>query len=105
MRPVNRFGTPIDPVPFLVVAALGFLVCYSCGPIYLLSYGVGLSGALVLTTVAFVATTAVAYHRFVWTARPHLREEIPPTLRMRRIGLAVLAVCGLLVLLTIPLLR
>lgn len=105
MRPVNKSGTPVDPVPFLVVAALGFLVCYSCGPIYLISYGVGLPGSLALTTVAFLAATAVAYHRFVWTARPHLRKEIPPTLRMRRIVLGVLTVCAVLVLLTVPLLR
>jgi len=105
MRPVNDAGTPVDPIPFLVVGGLGFLVCYSCGPIYLLSYGLGLPAALALTTVAWLSTTAVAYHRFVWTARPELRAEIPPTLRLRRIGLGVLAVFAVLVLLTVPLLR
>jgi len=105
MRPVNNAGTAVDPVPFLVVGGLGFLVCYSCGPIYLLSYGLGLPGALALTTAVWVATTAVAYHRFVWTARPEIRSEIPPTLRLRRIGLGVLTVFAVLLLLTVPLLR
>jgi hypothetical protein len=103
MRTVNRRGTPVDPVPFLVVAAAGFLGCYSCGPIYLMEFGLGLASALGLTTGVFLATTAVAYHRFVWTARPDLRSEIPVGLRLRRIVLAGLAIGGVFVLLSLPL--
>lgn len=99
----NRSGTPVDPVPFLVVAALAFLLCYSCGPVYLLSYGLGLPSALAVTTVVFVGTLAGAYHRLVWTVRPELRGEIPATLRLRNILLAVLVVAGLVALLSLPL--
>lgn len=103
MRPENSHGTPVDPVPFLVVAALGFLVCYSFGPGYLLTFGVDLPGALTLSTVGFLGTTAIAYHRFVWTARPDLRSEIPADLRVRRLLLAGLVVVGVFVLLSLPL--
>ncbi|MFC7082051.1 hypothetical protein [Halorussus caseinilyticus] len=44
MRWGNRFGTPVDPVPFLVVAALGFLLCYTFGPSYLMAFGAELAG-------------------------------------------------------------
>lgn len=103
MRPENRRGSPVDPVPFLVVAALGFLGCYSCGPLYLMEFGLELPGALALSTVAFFGTTAVAYHRLVWTARPDLRSEIPARLRLRRLLLGGLVAAGLFVLLTLPL--
>ncbi|UPW01726.1 hypothetical protein M0R88_06390 [Halorussus gelatinilyticus] len=103
MRPENRRGTPVDPVPFLVVAALGFLGCYSYGPAYLLTVGVELPAALALSTVAFLAATAVAYHRFVWLARPDLRGEVPPDLRLRRLFLGGLAVFGICALLALPL--
>lgn len=105
MRPENSRGTPVDPVPFLVVAAMGFLICYSFGPGYLMTFGVELSGALALSTVAFLATAAVAYHRFVWTVRPDLRAEIPADLRVRRLVLASLVVAGVFALLSLPLLR
>lgn len=104
MRPENRLGTPVDPVPFLVVAGLGFAGCYSFGPAYFIAFGVELPAALGLSTVAFVGATAVAYHRFVWTARPDLRGEVPPDLRLRRLLLAGLAVLGVFTLLTLPLL-
>jgi len=100
---MNRRGTPVDPVPFLVVAAAGFLGWYSCGPVYLMEFGADLPGALALTTVAFLATTVIAYYRFVWTARPDLRSEIPAGLRLRRIVLAGLAIGGVFVLLSLPL--
>ena len=103
MRPQNRLGTPVDPVPFLVVAALGFLACYSYGSSYLLTLGASLWEALALATVAFVATTALSYHRFVWTARPDLRSEVPAGLRLRRLLIAALAVVGVFVLLSLPL--
>ena len=95
----------MDPVPFLVVVAAGFLGCFSCGPIYLMEFGVRLPGALALSAVAFLATTALAYHRFVWTARPDLRSEIPAPLRVRHLLLGSLVVIGVLTLLALPLFR
>lgn len=94
----------MDPVPFLVVAAAGFLGCFSCGPIYLMEFGASLPGALGLSTVACCATTALDYHRFVWTAYPDLRSEIPAGVRLRRLLLGGLAVAGVFVLLSLPLL-
>lgn len=105
MRPENRVGTPVDPVPFIVVAAFGFLFCYSYGPIYLMEFGAELGGALGYSTMVFLAVLGFAYYRLVWTARPDLRSEIPAGLRLRRLLLAGLAVAGVFVLLTLPLLR
>lgn len=104
MRPENRVGQPVDPVPFLLIAALGFLGCFSCGPIYLMEFGLDLGGALALSTVGFVATTALAYHRYVWAARPDLRGEIPTGLRLRRLLLGGLVVAGVFTLFSLPLL-
>jgi hypothetical protein len=104
MRLENRVGTPVDPVPFVVVAAFGFLFCYSYGPIYLMEFGAELGGALGYTTMAFLAFLGFAYYRFVWTARPDLRAEVPAHLRLRQLVLGGLAVGGVFVLLSLPLL-
>ena len=103
MRPENRVGTPVDPVPFIVVAAFGFLFCYSYGPIYLMEFGAELGGALGYSTMVFLGVLGVAYYRLVWTAQPDLRSEIPAGLRLRRLLLAGLAVAGVFVLLSLPL--
>lgn len=104
MKVHNRHGTPVDPVPFLVVSLLGFTVSYSYGPGYLLSFGFGIAEALVVSTAVFLAITAASYHRYVWTARPDLRDEFPPDVRFRRLYYAVLIGLGLLALLALPLL-
>ncbi len=91
-------------MPFLVVATLGALVCYSFGPGYLLAFGVGVAEGLAVSTVAALATTAVAYHRFVRTRRPEHRGEIPAEARVRRLLVGALAVAGVFVLLSVPLL-
>lgn len=104
MRPQNRVGRPVDPVPFVVVAGFGFLFSYSYGPAYLLELGAELPGALGWSTVLFLVTTGLAYYRFVWDARPDLRGEVPGHLRFRRLVLASLAVVGVMALLTLPLL-
>jgi hypothetical protein len=103
MRPENRVGTPVDPVPFIVVAAFGFLFCYSYGPVYLMEFGAELGGALGYSTMVFLGVLGVAYYRLVWTARPDLRSEIPAGLRLRRLLLAGLAVASVFVLLSLPL--
>lgn len=105
MRPENRVGTPVDPVPFIVVAAMGFLFCYSYGPAYLMEFGAELAGALGYTTMVFLAFLWFAYYRLVWTARPDLRVEVPAHLRLRQLVLAGLAVAGVLTLLSLPLIR
>ncbi|WP_137284142.1 hypothetical protein [Halorussus salinisoli] len=100
----NRFGTPVDPVPFLVVAALGFLFSYTLGPSYLMAFGAELAGGLGYSTMAFLVVTGLAYYRLVWTARPDLRREVPAQLRLRRIVLGGVAVAGVFALLALPLL-
>lgn len=100
----NDRGEPIDPVPFLVVTALGALACYSLGPGYLLALGAELTDALAASTLAALVTTAVAYHRFVRTRRPEHRAEIPAGARLRRLLVGSLAVAGVFVLLLLPLL-
>lgn len=99
----NDRGESVDPVPFLVVTALGLLGCYSFGPGYLLTFGVGLAEALAVSTVAALVTTAAAYYRFVWTHRPELRAEIPAGVRIRRLLLGGVAVAGVFGLLLLPL--
>lgn len=103
MRPENSRGIPVDPVPFIVVAGMGFLLCYSYGPIYLLEFGAELGGALGYTTMVFLAFAWYAYYRLVWTARPDLRGEVPAHLRLRRFVLSGFVVVGLLALLSLPL--
>ncbi len=81
----NSEGIRVDPVPFLVVSGLGFAVAFSFGPIYVTTLGASLAAGLVVAGAAALATTAVAYHRYVWTERPALRREIPAAARFRRL--------------------
>ena len=99
----NDQGTQVDPVPFLVIAVGGFLVLYSFAPSYFLELGLALGPALVLTTGLFVCTAVVAYHRFVWRARPALRAEVPTAVRLHRLFYAIAAGIALSILLLIPL--
>lgn len=104
MRPRNKHGTPVDPVPFLVVALLGVTVAYSYGPIYLTELGFDLVQSLLISTGVAGGVTVVAYHRYVWTARPELRAEVPVDSRMRRLVYGVLIGIAIIVLLSLPLL-
>jgi len=99
----NRWGTPVDPVPWLVIVALSFTVSYAWGPIYFLSLGLSLSAGLVLSTIAFVAATLVSYHRFVLTMRPEVRRELPAQVRFRRLLEASLIGVVVLIGLVLPL--
>ncbi|MXR42871.1 hypothetical protein GRX01_16175 [Halobaculum sp. WSA2] len=104
MRPRNREGDPVDPVPFLVIAGMGFMILLSAGPIYLMAlFGVDVTTALAGSAAAFVPVALVAYHRLVRSARPALREELPTSWRFRRLWYAAIAFGLLLVLLSLPL--
>lgn len=94
----------MDPVPFLVVSLLGFTVAFSYGPIYLMALGLSLRPALAACSVAVAGIVAASHYRYVWTARPDLREEVPVDARLKRLFYAVFLVIGALVLLAIPLL-
>jgi hypothetical protein len=99
----NRDGTPVDPVPFLVVVAAAFLVAFSFGPIYAVAVGLSLPVGLSLSAGVFVVVSAGAYVRFVRQARPALRAEIPPDRRLARLLYGALGLALLLVLLSLPL--
>jgi len=103
MRLRNRDGSPVDPVPFLVLAAMAFAVAYSFGPIYFDALGVDLVPALALSTAAFLGLTALAFHRLVWAFDPLAREEVPPGVRFRRLLLAAVVAALALVALALPL--
>lgn len=103
MRLRNSDGTPIDPVPFLVVALLGVMIALAWGPLYLQSHGVGLPSAVTASVGLAAATVGTSYHRYVWTADPTIRETVPAAVRFRKllygilIGvIVVLALVGLL---------
>jgi len=100
----NRQGTPVDPVPFLVVTALGFTVSFSFVPAYAMELGASLSTALGVATAVTGVTAAVSYHRYVWTERPTLRGEVPAADRFQRLLYGVLAGFLVVAALALPLL-
>lgn len=103
LRPRNRRGEPIDPVPFLVSGALAFMLAFSFGPVYGISYGLSLAWALGASAVAFVAMVAVAYDQLVRSAPPLDAGPLPPGPRFERLLYAALGLGAVLVALTLPL--
>lgn len=91
-------------MPFLVVALLGVTVAYSYGPIYLTALGFDLVQALVISTAIAAGVSITAYHRYVWTARPDMRAEVPVESRLRRLVYGVVIGIVVIVLLSLPLL-
>lgn len=98
---LNREGNDVDPVPWFVVVALGFMLTFSVGPGYLMSYGAPLPLAIFVCTGFFGGVVGVSYWRFVYTAIPYGLVEVDPRLRLERLFYAILA--GLLVLLAMSL--
>jgi len=103
MRLANDQGTPVDPVPFLVVVLGTVMIGYSYGPIYLMALGFSVTEALLACTAVVTVIAGVAHHRFVWRARPDLRGEVPAKVRFKRLFYAVLIGVGSLALLALPL--
>ncbi|WP_135302135.1 hypothetical protein [Haloarcula amylovorans] len=99
----NRNGTPVDPVPFLVVSGLGVAVSFSFGPIYVMEFGASLPFSLSIAGLVALGTAAVAYHRYVWTARPELRSEIPADVRLGRLLYGMVVGFFFVVALALPL--
>lgn len=81
----DRDGNDVDPVPFLVVAAIGLLVSLSFVPAVVIRLGgsaaLGIGVALVVAGVFTVA----AYRRMVSGSRASIRTEVPPEDRLRTI--------------------
>jgi hypothetical protein len=100
----NRNGTVVDPVPFLVVVALGFLVAFSFGPIYAGAVGLSVRTGLAVSAGVFSLVVIGAYVRLVRQAIPEARAEIPPERRLTRLLYAALGLALLFGGLTLPLL-
>lgn len=100
----NRNGKPVDPVPFLVVSALGFTVSFSFGPLYVMEFGASLPLALTVAAAATAATAVVAYYRYVWTEQPTLRAEVPAQDRFQRLIYGMLGGFLLVAALALPML-
>lgn len=102
MKVTNARGTPVDPVPFLVVATTGILVSYVYLPAYFLAFGASVPLAVGGATVVAALLSAWSFHRYCWTARPDLQREVPTQERFKRLvyGMAIFA--GLLLLLALP---
>jgi len=102
----NRRGTPVDPVPFLVVSSLGFAVSFSFGPAYAMALGASLPVGLGTAAALTGCIAAVAFHRYVWTVRPSLRGEVPAAARFQRLMYGLLAgflcIAGLMLPLIAP---
>lgn len=98
----NREGTPIDPIPFLVVALLGVTVFMAWGPLYLKEHGVAEPAAVGCSGALAAGTVGVAYYQYVWNANPAIREEVPAGVRFRKLLYAILI--GVVVLLALVML-
>jgi hypothetical protein len=97
----NSEGERVDPVPFVVVTGMAFLVCYSFFPVYFLSFGVRLPVAIALTTGIFLALAVAAYSRLVRTVRPEIKQEVPAEVRLQKIFYYAIIVTGVFFLLTL----
>ena len=98
----NRAGRPIDPWPFVVVTGLAFLLAFSFGPVYLLSFGLSLPWALAVSTLVFLGLLVAAYQRLVRTATPEFQREIPAAYRVRNLVYWAVAVALVLGGLSLP---
>ncbi|MFB6196222.1 MAG: hypothetical protein ABEI80_08610 [Haloplanus sp.] len=102
MRLRNRDGTAVDAVPFLVVATMAGLVCFSFGPVYCIAVGIDGPAAFGAPAVVCLGAVGLAYHRLVRTARPELRAEVPAERRIRSLLYAALTGTAMLVALSLP---
>lgn len=100
----NRDGTPVDPVPFLVVGAVAFFAAFAFGPPYAVAaFDAGFGAAFTGSACAFALLAGAAYYRLVWTATP-LGREVPADRRFRRLVYTVLTAAFACALLALPLL-
>lgn len=98
----NARGDRVDPVPFLVTSLLAAMIVFAFGPIYAMEYGIGLASGIAISTGLTTALVGAAYHRLVWRARPEMRGEIPPEVRIRQLFYGVIAGILLLSALSYP---
>ncbi len=99
MKPTNRDGDPVDPVPFLVTGVLLLTAVISWGPAYLLGFDVTYRLAIGISAVVALGTVGISYHQLVWTVNPTTRQEVPVEVRIHKLAYAV--VIGIIVTLTL----
>lgn len=99
----TKEGTPVDPVPFLIVALIGITVCFTFGPPYFSALGLSLHHGLQLSTGLALLVSIAAYHRYVRTATPEQAAERPLRSRLQRLYYAVFIGLVLIGLLALPL--
>lgn len=95
----NRNGTPIDPVPFFVVALLGVMVAIAWGPLYLKAHGVDELVAVAASMGLAVVAICASFYHYVWSANPDVRTEVPAAVRYRKLLYAI--VIGVIVVLAL----
>ena len=100
----NRHGTPVDPVPFVVVVGLTFMVLLSFGPLYGRELGLALETAIVLSAALFAVAAVVAFYRQVWTFDPETNGTVPSVVRAERLFYLIPILTALIIALAIPLL-
>jgi hypothetical protein len=100
----NRRGEPIDPVPFLVTAGMGFTLIFSFGPIYGLAYGLSLPAALGASALGFGGVALVAHRQLVRSAPPIDAGPLPADIRFERLLYAGVGLGIAFLALTLPLL-
>ncbi|WP_126661946.1 hypothetical protein [Haloterrigena salifodinae] len=103
MRLRNRHGSRVDPVPFVVVVGLTFMVLLSFGPLYGQALGLSLEAAIAVSVALFAVATVAAYHRQIWTARPELRGHVSAAVRAERLFYLIPILAALIVALAVPL--
>ncbi|WP_254761423.1 hypothetical protein [Natrinema marinum] len=98
----NRAGVPVDPVPFVVVVGLAFMILLSFGPLYGQALGVSLETGITASAALFVLAAAAAFYRQVWNADPD--ALVPSALRAQRLFYLIPILTALIVALAVPLL-
>lgn len=101
----NNEGTPVDPVPFLVVTGLAFMLTLSLGPLYCMAYGIDFPAAILIPSGVFVAVACFAYHRLIRLARPEHRSFVGAEGAFRRLLYVAVALGIIFVAITLPLLE
>ena len=103
MRLRNRHGTPIDPVPFLVVVGLAFMLLLSFGPLYGQALGTSLDISIAVSVVSCRFVARLADYWQVWAARPQ-GPAVPAGIRAERLFYLMIVLAAIIVALAVPLL-
>ncbi len=102
MRLRNRQGTPVDPVPFLVVVGLSFMLLLSFGPLYGQALGTSLDVAIAVSFGLFLSVSALAYYWQVWTSVPAAVDGVPASVRGERLFYLMGILAAIIVGLAVP---